>query len=131
MAHTSKAYVQSSNRHMANPAALQRRQNVWCVSQDGAPDTGGQMTFEEAWSMCDAIPGSFTKTNAQALWDACQTLPLHAYVAEVGVDQGRSASIIMAASKPGWIVALVDAWESCLIDNKLKVQEMLKQFPRT
>jgi hypothetical protein len=89
------------------------------------------MTFEQAWTICESIPGSFTRTNAQALWDACQTLPLSAYVAEVGVDQGRSASIIMAASKPGWIVALVDAWESVLIDNKLKVQEMLKQFPRT
>src|SRR3990167_6750771 len=131
MAHASKAHVQSSNRHMANPAALQRRQNVWRVSQDGAPDTGGLMTFEEAWAVCDAIPGSFTKTNAQALWDVCQTLPLNAFIAEVGVDQGRSASILMAASKPGWIVALVDAWESILIDNKLKVENMLKQFSRT
>ena len=90
------------------------------------------MTFEEAWAVCNAIPGSFTKTNAYALWTVAKTLlPDNAYVAEVGVDQGRSASIIMAASKPGWIVALVDAWESCLVDNKLKVQEMLKQFPRT
>jgi len=89
-----------------------------------------RLTFDDAWAICDSIPGSFTKTNAQALWGACRTLPPNAYVVEVGVDQGRSASIIMAASKPGWIVALVDAWESCLIDNKFKVQEMLKQFPR-
>lgn len=89
------------------------------------------MTFDDAWKICDAIPGSFTHTNARALWDACQTLPSHAFLAEVGVDQGRSASIIMAASKPGWIVALVDAWESVLADNKLKVQALLQNnYPR-
>lgn len=93
------------------------------------------MTFDDpwtinAWSICDNIPGSFTKTNAKALWNACQAVPAKAFVAEVGVDQGRSASIIMAASKPGWTVLLVDSWKSVLIDNKAKVEAMLKQFPR-
>ena len=88
------------------------------------------MTFQEAWAICNAIPGSFTHTNAKALWEAAKSLPDNAYIAEIGVDQGRSASILLAASKPAWIIALVDAWESILIDNKFKVQAMLKQFPR-
>ena len=88
------------------------------------------MTFDQAWAICDSIPGSFTRTNARALWEAAKSLPEDAYIAEVGVDQGRSASILMAASQPKWIIALVDAWQSCLIDNKFKVQDLLKQFPR-
>ena len=88
------------------------------------------MTFEEAWAICDSIPGSFTHTNANGLWDACKRLPDNAYIAEVGVDQGRSASILLAASKPAWIIALVDSWESVLIDNKAKVEALLKRFPR-
>ena len=88
------------------------------------------MTFEEAWAICDSIPGTYTEANAKALWDAAKSLPDNAYIAEVGVDQGRSASILLAASKPGWIIALVDAWESVLIDNKAKVEALLKKFPR-
>ena len=88
------------------------------------------MNFEQAWAICDSIPGSFTHTNAKALWDAAKSLPDNAYVAEVGVDQGRSASILLAASKPAWIIALVDSWESVLIDNKAKVELLLRKFPR-
>ena len=89
------------------------------------------MTFDEAWPICNSIPGSFTCTNAKALWEAAKTITApYARIAEVGVDQGRSASILMAASQPGWVIALVDSWESVLIDNKFKVQAMLKQFPR-
>lgn len=87
------------------------------------------MTFDEAWAICDSIPGSFTHTNAKALWDAAKTLPSNAFIAEVGVDQGRSASILLGASQRGWIIALVDSWESVLIENKAKVQIMLNKFP--
>ena len=50
---------------------------------------------------------------------------------EVGVDQGRSASVLLHAARIfGASVYLIDSWESVLIDNLWKVQSMaINNFP--
>jgi predicted O-methyltransferase YrrM len=78
----------------------------------------------------DRIPGSFTKINAEAYYScAIEVLNLRARptFVEVGVDQGRSASVIMQAIKTTGVDAfmiLVDSWESVLIGNKAKVETL-------
>lgn len=84
--------------------------------------------FEQAWRVCDSIPGSFTRINALALWNAATTVT--GGFLEIGVDQGRSASLLLhAARQTGSHVILVDSWESILIDNYYKVLGLVRAFP--
>lgn len=90
-------------------------------------------TFEEAWELTDKIPGSFTRLSAEKLYEFASYLPKNATIAEIGVDQGRSLSVMIQATehlKPLFI--LVDAWHSVLHDNMIKVKKMLQEFePQT
>ncbi len=87
--------------------------------------------FRQAWWVTEAIPGSFTRLNAATYWHlATNFVPPNGTVVEVGVDQGRSASMLLAAlhkTIPAHVV-LVDSWESVLIENKAKTEKNLARF---
>jgi len=77
--------------------------------------------FEFIWPYTDSIPGSFTHLNAEKLYEYAMHAKL---IVEVGVDQGRSASVLAAAAEQtGAMIYLFDSWESILIDNYVKVQD--------
>ncbi len=84
--------------------------------------------FSYIWPFTDSIPGSFTHLNGEKLYEyACQ-VPDGGTIVEVGVDQGRSASVLMAAIHGRRIaLVLVDSWESVLIDNKAKVERLVAE----
>lgn len=51
-------------------------------------------------------------------------------LAEIGVDQGRSASVLFESAKQtGSSLILVDSWESVLIDNYYKVKKLADLYP--
>lgn len=78
--------------------------------------------FEEVWEYVDKIPGSFTRLNAEKLYECA--LRSDGQMVEVGVDQGRSASVLMfAARHTGASIFLVDSWRSLLAANERKVAD--------
>lgn len=87
-------------------------------------------TWEELWKFTDSIPGSFTKLSGEKLLKYAMDVPPFGCIVEVGVDQGRSASLLMEAiwhtSTELW---LIDKWESILADNALKVHKLRSKFP--
>ena len=86
--------------------------------------------FRRIWWRTEAIPGSFTRLNAAAYYGQACLVPRDGLIVEIGVDQGRSASILAAVSeKTGVKVALIDSWPSVLADNFHKTKQMLKEFP--
>ena len=88
--------------------------------------------FKRLWWATEAIPGSFTRLNAAAYYDIAMALPKDGIIVEVGVDQGRSASILadaMENERPDIRLNLVDSWESILIDNMGKTFQMLERYP--
>lgn len=86
--------------------------------------------FREAWWQTESIPGSFTRLNAAKLWE--YALKARGPIVEVGVDQGRSAAILLStALRTQALLVFVDSWESCLIDNKFKFEAMLTEYPET
>jgi len=87
-------------------------------------------TFRNIWWRTEAIPGSFTRLNAAAYYDQACRVPREGLIVEVGVDQGRSASVMVAAAeKTGARVVLIDSWPSVLADNAAKTNRMLTAFP--
>lgn len=91
------------------------------------------MTFPEIFAITESIPGSFTLLSAGQLYRYALDVPQKGIVVEVGVDQGRSASILLAASFiTGATTHLIDSWESCLSDNVVKLRDMIRlNFPET
>ncbi len=86
-------------------------------------------TFDEIWAFSDTIPGSFTRLSGEKLYEYAMQVPPKAITVEVGVDQGRSASILLAAAEStGAELILADKWESILVDNMYKVQALTRQF---
>lgn len=85
--------------------------------------------FSEVWAFTDTIPGSFTRLSAEKLYEiACVVLD-GGNIVEIGVDQGRSASLLLASSEGTRIsVWLVDSWESVLIENYAKVKQLRARF---
>lgn len=55
------------------------------------------MDAREIFKVAQGIPGEFQKGSMQLLWDCLEQLPHHPTVVEVGVEYGRSSSIIL-----GW-----------------------------
>ncbi len=87
-------------------------------------------TFEEIWKFTDTIPGSFTTLSGQKLHEQLLLVPEDGWIVEVGVDQGRSASLMLNVAELNDIfVVLVDSWESILIDNLYKVKQLASLFP--
>ncbi len=84
--------------------------------------------FADIWPFTDSIPGSFTELSASKLYQyACGAKGV---IAEIGVDQGRSASVLFeAAAQTGASLILVDSWESVLIDNYYKVKRLREFYP--
>lgn len=85
--------------------------------------------FEVVWEYVDKIPGSFTRINAEKYYE--YALQAEGNVVEIGVDQGRSASVLMFAAKhTGASITLVDSWKSVLRANRDKVSDRLHaDFP--
>lgn len=88
------------------------------------------MNFEELWSFTDSIPGSFTKLSAEKLFEYASRVERNGTIAEIGVDQGRSLSVLLNARRGNpTLFVLVDSWESVLIDNMDKVKKLLAGTP--
>jgi predicted O-methyltransferase YrrM len=86
-------------------------------------------TFDQLWEFTDKIPGSFTRLSGEKLYEFASYVPAGGYIAEIGVDQGRSASLLLAASEnTGAHVYLIDSWESILIDNCWKVKRLKEKY---
>ena len=80
--------------------------------------------FQEVWEYIKDITGSFTRTNAEKLYEVA--LQADGVMVEVGVDQGRSASVLLfAARQTGASLLLVDSWPSVLIHNMGRVSDRL------
>ena len=90
-----------------------------------------QVKFEQVWKRVDKTPGSFTHMNARKYFEYAAQVPGDGVIVEVGVDQGRSANVLLAVSEmTGVQVRLVDSWESILIDNYQKVLDLVKTYPK-
>lgn len=88
------------------------------------------MTFEQVWAYTEQIPGSFTHLSGEHYYRYALQVPPGEVIVEVGVDQGRSASLLVqAANLTGARLVLVDSWESVLIDNLAKVLTLVDRFP--
>lgn len=87
------------------------------------------LSEEELWNYVNAIPGWFTRISAEKFYEYALTCP--GKMVEVGVNQGRSSSVLLlAAQHTGASVVLVDSWESVLIDNMDKVRSrFVSSFP--
>jgi len=84
--------------------------------------------FNDMYDYTDRIPGSFTRLNAAVLFQYSRRVS--GLIVEVGVDQGRSASILLHnAQKNGCWVVLVDSWSGILIENMYKAVNMTADFP--
>jgi predicted O-methyltransferase YrrM len=67
--------------------------------------------FSEVWTFANQIPGWFTELNASKLYDCA--LESRGVVVEVGIQEGRSASVLLSAARhTDAHVILVDYWES-------------------
>jgi len=85
--------------------------------------------FDKLWKFTETIPGSFTRLSGEKLYEYAMDIPRDGVAVEVGVDQGRSASLLLnAAETNGFFLTLVDSWESVLIDNMRKVEKLTKQY---
>jgi len=85
--------------------------------------------FNEMYDYTDRIPGSFTRLNAAVLFNCSREVS--GLVVEVGVDQGRSASILLYnAERTGARLMLVDSWHGILVDNMQKATRAADRFPQ-
>lgn len=67
--------------------------------------------FADVWAFTSGVPGYFSEIEARALYDAATSLPDGSTCVEVGVQFGRSASVLLqlARDKPLKVV-FVDSW---------------------
>lgn len=71
------------------------------------------------------IPGSYTAQNMLALYTCSISLvSAPSIVVEIGVDQGRSARILIEALRGRGKLVLVDSWRG-LDDNRIKVEQLI------
>lgn len=86
--------------------------------------------FEPVFLRMNRIPGSYTEMNAATLYKYAMQLDRQDKVVEIGVDQGRSASILLhCANQRGNRVLLIDSWESLLFENYWKVSNLFSRYP--
>lgn len=101
----------------------------WAHTTDAGEMKGDEL-FQDIWQRTESIPGSYTRLNAAKLYEYARKVPMDGTIVEVGVDQGRSASILMRIVElTGTRVFLVDSWESVLVDNYFKVLKLRDEFP--
>jgi predicted O-methyltransferase YrrM len=88
------------------------------------------MNFKEVWEFAETIPGAYLPESGEQLYK--HALEARGVIVEVGVDKGKSASVLVhAASQTGARVYLIDTWGSILIDNMYYVREWLQNnFPK-
>ena len=88
--------------------------------------------FRRLWWRTEGVPGSYTRLNAAVLYtEACKMADGFGPVVEIGVDQGRSMSMLLGVGEvTGVRHVLVDSWESVLVENKAKVEKLIREFPR-
>ena len=82
--------------------------------------------FDEMWDSTDRISGSYTRLNSAVLFKYAKECS--GLIVEVGVDQGRSGSILLHCAKnTGAKLVFVDSWESVLVENKAKFIRICEQ----
>ncbi len=88
------------------------------------------MTHDKLWKFVNQIPGSFTELNVKMYYRYAMQVGRGESIVEVGVDQGRSTSVLLhAAQETGARLFLVDSWESVLVENLAKVKALVAKFP--
>lgn len=101
----------------------------WSHDVDMSPWENDEQ-FRRIWWAMESIPGSFTRLNAAKLYEYALRVPAGGVVVEIGVDQGRSTTILFnVAQSTQADLILIDSWESVLIDNYYKVCKLREQFP--
>jgi len=86
--------------------------------------------FDRMFDLTDRVPGSYTRLNCAKLYEWAMQLNAQDVVVEIGVDQGRSASILLhCANQKGNRVLLIDSWESILFTNYWRVANLVSKFP--
>lgn len=87
------------------------------------------MNFEEAWLICDQIPGWFTKQDAKELWELSLDKE---EVVEIGSFLGRSATLLTCIDSVKSVIC-IDPWiagqrlKEC-IANKVPTSLYVKNF---
>jgi hypothetical protein len=85
------------------------------------------MNFDEAFAFTDTIAGHFSRTNAEKLWEYASVC--HGLMVEVGVLDGRSASLLLqAAETTGATVYLVDCWK-WMKNHAVYTMQVVDVFP--
>ena len=85
------------------------------------------MNFDEAYAFTDTIAGHFSRTNAAKLWEHASVC--HGLMVEIGVLDGRSASLLLqAAATTGSTVYLVDCWK-WMKNHAIYTMQVVDQFP--
>jgi hypothetical protein len=86
-------------------------------------------SFEEVWAFTDKIPGSFSQVSAEKLYALALSVPNSAMIAELGVNEGRSLSLMLQGTvgrHPSFL--LVDTWGSVPPENRFKAEGLVKAF---
>ena len=85
------------------------------------------MNFDEAFACADSIAGHYSRLNAEKLWE--QASMCHGLVVEIGVLNGRSASLLLqAATTTGSTVYLVDCWK-WMKGHAVETMRVVDAFP--
>lgn len=87
------------------------------------------LDIDKIIELAESRPGSFTRTNMYALLFFAMTLKPYSRIVEIGIDQGRSSSLLLAAANEyGHHIDLIDSWASILVENKHRVEVLVSQF---
>jgi predicted O-methyltransferase YrrM len=85
------------------------------------------MNFEEAFKFTDGIAGLYSRLNCEKLWEYASRC--NGLMVEVGVLNGRSASLMLqAAQETGAVVILVDCWK-WMKGHAVETMKVVDEFP--
>ncbi|HEV3212291.1 MAG TPA: class I SAM-dependent methyltransferase [Acidimicrobiales bacterium] len=68
-------------------------------------------TFEEAWSLADAVEGWLTPAQGRRLYDAARHVPRGQAVVEVGSHRGKSTILLAAGLPDGVVLTAIDPFD--------------------
>lgn len=90
------------------------------------------MNFNELYEITDTFGShaSFNREECEALYNLCTTIPKGGHALEIGVQFGRSLSVMgLVAKERGFDIRAVDNWlEDVSVEAKPFVQEMIMKY---
>ena len=85
------------------------------------------MTFDDAFAYTRNVAGSFEPDCCRHLWEAA--IQCHGAMVEVGVQYGRSASLIVQAANVNHVrVVLIDPWSDVTMHTEVR-DRFARDFP--